>query len=282
MKAGTVAGALRWATGRLAGAGINDPRLEAEVLLAYVLGIERTQLLAELKSVLGREELTSYLAVVERRASRYPLQYITGRAEFMSLSLEVGPGVLIPRPDTEVLVEEIIDEVGEENSKVIVDVGTGCGNIAASLKYYLKKCQVYAVEVDPVALRFARRNASRLGLEIIFVQGDLLEPFLDRGPFFDVVVSNPPYIRSDLLPLLPPEVQHEPVVALNGGPDGLDVYRRLVDQARVVLKPRGILAVEIGWDQREAVTSLFARAGYVDVRVVPDLAGRDRVVAGYR
>jgi release factor glutamine methyltransferase len=277
--------ALRGASARLH-AVTDAPYLESEVLLAHVLGTSRTALLAHPEQILTSEQLSNYRVLVRRRASGCPLPYLTGRVEFYGLEFEVTPEVLIPRPDTETLV----DLACARQPRAVVDVGTGSGCIAVSLALHLPKVIVYAVEISPAALAVARRNVERHGVagRVRLIVGDVLTP---RPGLVDLIVSNPPYIPTGQCASLPASVRdHEPRLALDGGPDGLAVIRRLLAQAPAVLRgpercgragrrPGGGLLIEIGANQGEAARRL-ARAFFprATVRVHPDLAGRDRVL----
>lgn len=263
-------------------AGIPQPRLEAELLLAHVLEESTLRVITHDERPLTPAQWETYQQVVRQRGSGYPLQYITGRQEFMSLMFKVTPQVLIPRSDTEVLVETVLALKGDFAGRPcrILDVGTGSGAIAVSLAFYWPEAQVTAVDLSPGALAVARENARRHGVQVEWVQGDGLTPFLAAGRQFDLIVSNPPYIPSPQLSSLQREVQHEPALALDGGPDGLRFYRRLAGEAPGCLAPGGYLALEIGWDQGEAVKVLLLAAGFQAVTVHPDYAGRDRVVTG--
>ena len=247
------------------------------MLLSYVLERPRAALLTHPEHRLSTAELTRFYALVQDYAAGYPLPYLTGKIEFYGLDIEVTPEVLIPRPDTELLVELAVDR----HPRTVVDVGTGSGCIAVALAKQLPGLQVYAIDISPAVLAVARRNAERHGVEeqIQFLAGDLL----DRRPApVDLIVSNPPYVSSDELASLPPAIRyHEPRLALDGGPDGLDVIRRLVSQSEGLLEEGGTLLVEIGADQGVEVQAI-ARTVFPEadtlVRIHPDLAGRDRVL----
>jgi len=267
------------------------PHLEAEVLLAHVLETSRTSLLAHSEHILTPDQLANYQVLIRRRASGYPLPYLTGRVEFYGLEFGVTPEVLIPRPETETLVDLAL----ARRPATVVDVGTGSGCIAISLAVYLPKAIIYAIEISPAALAVARRNADRHGVtgRVHLTVGNLLSP--RPGPV-DLIVSNPPYIPTGKCASLPVSVRdHEPKLALDGGLDGLAFVRRLLAQAPAVLRnpesacpecsrraagrPGGGLLIEIGADQGEAAKYL-ARTFFpqATVRVHPDLAGRDRVL----
>ena len=259
------------------------PRLEAEVLLADVLDASRAVLIAHPERPLTPAQLDRYQALVRRRAADYPLPYLTGRLEFYGLEFEVTPEVLIPRPETETLVELALTR----RPRSAVDVGTGSGCIAVSLAVHLPEATIYATEISPAALAVARRNAERHGVaeRVRLLAGDLLSPC--PGPV-DLIVSNPPYVSTGERASLPASVRdYEPSLALDGGPDGLDVVRRLLAQAPAVLagplpaegRRGGALLIEIGAGQGEAAATL-ARTFFpqATVRVFPDLAGRDRAL----
>lgn len=277
----TINEALRWAAGVLGGR-----RLEAEVLLAYLLGRERIYLLASPRALLDEQVIRQYRQLVQRRQAGYPLQYLTGRQEFMSLEFVVDPAVLIPRPETELLVEVAIDLAREMASPVLVDVGTGSGAIALSLAYYLPQAGVVGTEISPAALKIAELNARRLGLSrrVVFLQGDLLDPLAGTSSHYpDFIVSNPPYIPTSELACLPADVRYEPREAMDGGQDGLAIYRRLIPAAAALLRPGGCLLLEIGWNQGRVVRELVeAVRAFRQVKVKPDLAGHERVVVAWR
>jgi len=251
------------------------PYLETEVLLAYVLGTSRTSLLAHPERVLTPDQLSIYQSLVRRRASDYPLPYLTGRVEFYGLEFEVTPEVLIPRPETETLVNLAL----ARGPATVVDVGTGSGCVAVSLAVHLPETIICAIEISPAALAVARRNVERHSVtgRVQLLVGDVLNP--RPGPV-DLIVSNPPYIPTGQCASLPASVRdHEPRLALDGGLDGLALIRRLLAQAPAVLHPGGGLLIEIGAYQGEAAVYL-ARTYFpqATVRVHPDLAGRDRVL----
>ena len=251
------------------------PQLEAEVLLSYVLDVPRTVLLAHPEHILASDRLSNYQTLIRHRASGYPLPYLTGCIEFCGLEFEVTPEVLIPRPETETLVDLAL----ARRPATVVDVGTGSGCVAVSLAVHLPEAIIYAIEISPAALAVARRNVERHGIagRVRLMVGDVLSP--RPGPV-DLIVSNPPYIPTGECGSLPASVRdHEPRLALDGGPDGLVIIRRLLAQAPAVLRSGGGLLIEIGAEQGEAASRL-ARTFFpqTTVRVHPDLAGRDRVL----
>ena len=279
----TVLRMMLWSAGYLEAKGVGSARLDAEHMLAHALGVERLQLYLQFERPLVAEELELYRPLLRRRAAREPLQYILGRQAFRELDLEVAKGVLIPRPETELLVEGVLRAVRDDGRAdgTVLDVGTGSGAIALSLAFEGSFASVVASDVDPVALDVARRNAESSGLSdrVDFRAGSLFE-VLDRDERFDVIVSNPPYVAEREVGTLEPEVRDwEPKVALFAGPEGLDVLRLIVAQAADHLKPGGLLAVEIGVGQHDVVSDWLEASGrYADVDVVPDYAGKQRFV----
>jgi len=285
----TILRVLEWTADRFAQAGLESPRLEAEVLLAHGLGVERLRLYLDHDKPLRQEELAAFRQTIRRRLAREPLAYITGEREFWSLGLLVDRAVLIPRPETELLVELSLAAVrardagadGEQLPLTIVDVGTGSGAIAVALARELPTARVLATEIDPAALAVARKNVERCGVgNLELFAGDLLEG-LPEDLRADLIAANPPYICSAELAGLQPEVARwEPARALDGGEDGLAVIRRLVPQAARRLTAGGALLLEIGCDQGAEVRALLEAVGFCEVVVHTDLAGLDRVVAG--
>lgn len=243
----------------------------------HVMEASRAGLLAHPERSLTPAQMSRYKELVDERVSGYPLPHLTGEVEFYGLDFAVTPEVLIPRPDSEVLVDLAL----ARGPTTVVDVGTGSGCIAIALAAHLPEAVVYAIDISPPALAVARDNAERHGLDgrIQFIAGDLL----DRRPGpVDLIVSNPPYVSADEWAMLPPSIRdHEPRLALDGGPDGLEVIRRLLSQSQGLLNPGGALLIEIGASQgeaaREAAETFFPENG-ISVRVHPDLAGRDRVL----
>jgi release factor glutamine methyltransferase len=273
----TILSVLSWTQGRFAERRLPTPRLDAEVLLAHVLRKDRVGLYTHFDQPLQGDELAAYRELIKRRLGGEPVAYLVGKKEFRSLELEVDPRVLVPRPDTEAVVELALACVGE--TPRIVDVGTGSGAIALALKKERPQATVLAIDRSPEAAEVARKNAQRLNLAIDVVVGDLLQPV--EG-MFDLVISNPPYIPSAEISSLPPEVRREPVLALDGGQDGLDVVRRLVKEAGSRLNPGGVLALEVGAGQAPQVAALMKDGGLRDIRVEKDLGGIERAVAGFR
>jgi release factor glutamine methyltransferase len=277
----TVKALLTWTTDYLHKRGIEprEARLEAQVLLGHVMDCPRIELVARSDEEPTDEQTAGFKDLIRRRVDGWPVAYLVGRREFYLLPFEVSPAVLIPRPDTETLVLEALRLLKGKPSPRVLDLGTGSGCIAVSLAHQCKGATVTAVDVSPDALEVARRNADRHGVadRVTVRQGDLFAP-LPADATFDLIVSNPPYITPTELAGLAPEVRdHEPRVALDGGPDGLAFYRRIAADAGRFLAPGGSLLVEVGWTQDEAVRGLFAEALTVGPSV-KDGAGRSRVV----
>lgn len=296
MKPVAIVDYLRLATGYLENCGSGTARLDAELLLADVLDLDRMALYVNFDRPLEPAEVATYRDTLRRRCQGTPIAYITGRKEFLTATLTVNSAVLIPRPETELLVEAIVERLGDgewaKGAPLIADVGTGSGAIAIGLARALPTAELVAVDVSSDALAVARDNAARHDLDdrIQFIAGDLLTPLLvpPRDERYagqlDVIVSNPPYIPTNELEKLPRDIkQYEPRVALDGGPDGLALYRRLVPAAARGLKSGGLLALEIGSDQGPALRSLLADAGgWERIEVLRDYADLDRIVLAWK
>ncbi len=271
----TVLELIRWTHGHFERNGVPTPRLDAELLLGHVLGKPRIELYTSFDRDVGNAERADFRELVRRRADeRVPVSYLTGVREFWSLPFKVTPEVLIPRPDSETLVRVAL----EMAPRRICEVGTGSGCLAAALASELPEAQILALDCSPGALEVARANLAELGLEgrVELLLSDGLAAA--RGPF-DLVLSNPPYIPSAELPGLGPEVGHEPPLALDGGPDGLDVLRRLIGEAPECLARPGWLALEVGEGQAPRVADECRAQGASRVEFHKDLAGVERVVA---
>jgi release factor glutamine methyltransferase len=290
-----VRGALKQGIEHLENARVPSAALAAEILLIHALRCDRTFLYRHPEEPLGPDVAELFSALIARRAAGEPAQYLTGKQEFWGLEFEVAPGVLIPRPETEHLIEVALERIGalrRDAALRIADVGTGSGSIAVALAKELPNAQIVAADISPDALAFAQRNATRLGFanRIQFVESDLLAAI--HGPIeglminvpFDLIVSNPPYVAGDEAATLPREVRdHEPHVALFGGPTGIEIYSRLIEQASVALVADGTLVIELGYDSAERVRALIDQAGvWTNVSVTNDLAGIPRVLATTR
>lgn len=263
---------------RLASAGIDEAEIDARLLLEYVCGTDRNQLIVYGQEPVREEELQRYQKLVKQRANRIPLQHLTGVQSFMGLDFQVNEHVLIPRQDTEILVEEVLRHL--HDGMQILDLCTGSGCILISLMRYSNDCQGIGADISPEALKVAVENAKRLipEEEIRFVESNLYERV--EG-MFDIIVSNPPYIPAGIIETLMPEVRdHEPRLALDGSEDGLIFYRRIINECREHLKGGGMLFFEIGFDQGADVRELMEQAGFLEVEVSKDYAGLDRVVSG--
>jgi len=287
--------ALRWAADRLRRAGCDTPRLDTEVLLAHVTDRRREALLAHPEQILTPDEAVRFRDVVARRGARCPVAYLTGRREFLSLEFEVGPGVLIPRPETELLVEVAVSLAGRGpglrlagRGLCLADVGTGSGAVALALARLLPGAAILATDISAAALAWAARNAARLLPEgpphrVTFHPGDLLEALevIDPRPVLDGVVANLPYVSEADWAGLPSDVRdYEPVAGLLGGPDGLDLFRRLAAQLPDYLAPHGFVCLEVGLGQASAVRSLLEATGlFAATAAHRDLAGHERVVS---
>lgn len=275
----------RLAAEHLAGRGVSDPRLDAELLLAHVLGVRRLDLYLQFERPLEPAEVAAYREAIRRRSRREPLQYITGEAHFRELVLRVDGRVLVPRPETEVLVGAVLQWAGERRpGGAVLDLGTGSGAILISLLVEGRFGCGVGTDVSADALAVARENAARASVvdRVELRQGSVWEPIGD-GERFDVIVSNPPYVADTEREALMPEVRdYEPSFALFAGADGLSVVREIVRGAAERLAPGGLLGLEVGPGQAAAVMELAGRHGLAGARVVEDLAGRERVVLASR
>ena len=298
-----------WGCGQLTDAGISESQLDARLLLEYCCGTDRNTLLVHGEKSISAQEYENYADCIARRKEHVPLQQITGEQNFMGLTFDVYENVLIPRQDTEVLVEEVMRHL--HDGMRILDMCTGSGCILLSLLHYSNDCTGVGVDISEEALQAARMNARKIlgierngqecadrivnreavpddeseepaetGKKVLLIQSDLFEQ-LDSRDKFDIIVSNPPYIRTDVIETLMPEVKaYEPHLALDGREDGLYFYREIIAQAGAYLNREGMLFFEIGYDQGEEVRRLMENAGYSEVEVVKDFAGLDRVVYG--
>ena len=290
----TVLEVIRWTVARFTERDLATPRLDAELLVAHALGLPRVQLSVPFDRPLLPEKLEAIRALIKRRQAGESVAYLVGKKEFWGLEFAVDARVLVPRPDTETLIEVarerlaggVIPSVDEAPAAVqtpprLADVGTGSGAIALTLAKLFPAATVFAVDISPGALEVARGNAERLGSAVTFVEGDLAAPLGPHAPF-SLIAANLPYIPSGEMATLPPEVKSEPALALDGGADGLALVRRLVAGAPALLAPGGALVLEIGVGQAAATAELLRGAGFGDVRVGRDLGGIDRVVSGVR
>ena len=263
--------------GRLRDCGVREAELDARLLLEYVCGTDRNTLLAHPEREVTEAEAEEFFRLIARREKREPLQYITGAREFMGLTFETSPDTLIPRQDTECLVEEAMKELHDGMEILDLCCGTGC--ILLSLLKYSNDCKGFGVDLNESAVELAKKNAKNLGIEAKFAVSDLFEAVDGK---YDVITSNPPYIPTKVIETLDPEVKSfEPMTALDGGEDGLDFYRVIAAEAKNYLKRGGMIFLEIGFDQGEDVSKLLEENGYKNVAVIKDLAGLDRVVKAH-
>ena len=270
---------------KLIDAGIEDAVLDARLLLEYICHTDRNELIVHADCQRSSMEEQFYKIVIEKRASHIPLQHITGEQEFMGLSFQLNEHVLIPRQDTEILVEEVMRHLSD--GMRILDICTGSGCILLSLLKYSNECEGVGIDISSDALRVAQENAQRLQLDATFLEGDLFLPLKSfqssktSDTLFDIIVSNPPYIETKVIDTLMPEVRlHEPVSALDGGEDGLYFYRKIVAEAPRFMRKGAYLFFEIGCAQAQTVAMFMQEAGFVQIEVLKDYAGLDRVVFG--
>lgn len=255
---------------------IADARWDAGRLLEHICHLDRGQLIVRGEKSMGEDEEEKYKEAIKERATHRPLQYMIGSQEFMGLPFFVNEHVLIPRQDTECLVEEVLKKVQDEMA--VLDMCTGSGCIILSIAHYKRKIIAKASDISQDALTVARENKKRLGLDVEFIESDLFQKIEGK---YDIIVSNPPYIKKEELGELMEEVRdYEPFLALDGGEDGLSFYRRIGKEARRFLKKGGWMFFEIGYDQGEEVISIMEKYGYEDISCVKDLGGQNRIIYG--
>ena len=277
----SVAEILKSAVARLEAENIDTPRLDAEILLAHVLDWRRLSLYVDADKILSLESILRFNELINRRLEGVPVAYLTGAKDFMGLTFAVNENVLIPRPDTEILTEGVGKYLRGQGGGNFLDLGTGSGAICVSILKFVKSARACAVDISAEALAVAKFNAQKFHVDdrAEFFCGDLFAPV--EGKIFDAIVSNPPYIPTNQLATLQTEVRREPQLALDGGADGLNFYRRIISDAPRFLVSGGLLAVEIGINQAAAVENLMTAAGFGNVEIFKDLAGIERVVAGF-
>ncbi len=277
----TVLSLLDWTTGHLASRGFDEARLHVELLLAHVLQLKRLDLYLQFDRPLSQEELASFRTLYERRLKHEPLQYLVGETEFMGMKFTVSPGVLIPRPETEVLVEEAIRILKEKQLPAprVLDVGCGSGNIGIPIAKEFPSSKILGIDSDEAAVTLARQNARSHALgNMEFERRDILRETLDDRRFA-MVLSNPPYIPANEMAALQEEVRiFEPRGALTDEHDGMTLYRRLAEVGTSLLEPDGVIGLEVGCNQSDAVSELFRQSGFSRVRSVVDFAGIERVI----
>jgi release factor glutamine methyltransferase len=287
----TVRRLLEWTPGFFQKKGVDQPRLAAELLLAHVLIVPRIKLYTDYDRIVDEKTLAAFRELVGRAGEQEPTAYLTGRAHFFNLEFDVTPDVLIPRPDTETLVENVLQTVRHQSgleAPRVLDLCTGSGCIAAALAKSLKNAIVLAIDISGPAVAIAKRNIEQLGLadRVSVEQGDLFEPIgriVDARPF-DLIVANPPYIPSDQVPTLDKSVREfEPLAALDGGVDGLTIHRRILERAPHHMVPAGRIFLEIAFDQGPAAREMMsAFPAFDEVRILKDYGGRDRVLTAVR
>lgn len=258
---------------------IEEPNLKARLLMQFILNKSRQYLLVHDDEELTRIQEKAYLEGIEKISKGVPLQHITHSQEFMKMNFYVNEDVLIPRPDTEILVEEVINISNKANKVKILDMCTGSGIIAISLAKYIKNSEITAVDISPKALRIAKLNAKNNNVEekITFIESDLFNNIVKEK--YDIIVSNPPYIKNEVIKSLDKEVQKEPYIALAGGEDGLEFYRKIINQGFEYLKFNGYLCLEIGYDQKKEVIDIInSEEKYSEIYAKKDLAGNDRII----
>jgi release factor glutamine methyltransferase len=273
-----------WTTDDLRKRGIDSARVDAELIVAHALGIDRVKVVLSPERALTNEELDTIKALVKRRRAFEPVAYLRGHRDFYGRTFRVDARVLVPRPDTETLIEVALDRLrGRDLSARVIDLCTGSGCVAVTLKLERPTIAVDATDLSADAIAVARDNARRLGAvwNVSFGAGDLFTPRGEPRPVYDLVVANPPYIPTAEIATLQPDIKdHEPAIALDGGSDGLDLMRRIVEASTRWLRPGGAVALEIGAGQSAAVRAIFEKNGYSDVRATKDYGGVERVISG--
>lgn len=282
----TIRKLITWASEYLEGHGVESPRLSAELILGRVLELERLQLYLRFDQPLSPEELAAFKELLIRRRAHEPVAYILGRREFYGLEILVGPGVLVPRPETEHLVEEGLKALQGVDNPRILDLCTGSGCVALALAHEKPGAMVLGVDISKQALAFARKSADALELSqrVTWLNGELYDPVAAAGGFFDLITANPPYVRENEWQGLSPEVRdYEPRQALVSGPGGLELVSQIIAGSRAYLQPFGALLMEVGAGQAAAALKIASRAGiFEQVRAVKDLAGIERVLVCQR
>lgn len=288
----TIGQTLKWVSKLFKSVEIINPERETELLLSYFLKMNRSEIYLNSDRALKNKEKKQLENMIQERIRKIPLQYITKHQEFMGMDFLVEKGVLIPRPETEILVERVIERLKKRKSSShlkIVDLGTGTGIIAISIAKFIKDITIYATDISKESLQVALKNAQKHNCEdkIIFLQGDLFRPFLGKieKNSLDVIISNPPYVNSDDFKLLPPEIKdNEPKIALYGGVDGIDYYRKIVKEGPKFLKRDGFIALEVGLNQAKIIKELILKENNYrkNVEIFKDYSGIERVVIAYR
>jgi release factor glutamine methyltransferase len=287
----TIRKLLEWTSGFFSRKEVDSPRLSAELLLAHVLAVPRIKLYTDYERPLGEKELATFRDLVKRAGEQEPIAYLTGKSYFFNLELAVGPGVLIPRPDTETLVENVLQLIRNTpgmDSPRVLDLCTGSGCIACAIASRVKTASVTAIDLSETAVAIAQKNVEQLKVadRVVVLQGDLYAPLTDTvdAQPFHLIVSNPPYIPSGQIESLDRNVRdYEPHLALDGGPDGLVIHRRILEQAAYRLLPGGHIFMEIAFDQGHCAMELMsAQPDLQNARLLKDYGGKDRVVTATR
>ncbi len=259
---------------------IEEYNLKTKILLSSILNKPKEYIMIHEDDELEEKEEKEFFLKLEKLKNNEPIQYIINSQEFMGLDFFVDNNVLIPQSDTEILVQEVINIANKYNQKLdILDLCTGSGAIVVSLAKKIKNCNFWASDISKDALKIAKKNASNNGVIVSFIESDLFENF-SKFDKFDIIASNPPYIKTDVIKMLSEEVKKEPKIALDGGKDGLFFYRKIIKEAKKYLKNGGILALEIGYDQKDEVEKLFKENEYIEIYSKKDFAQNDRVVVG--
>lgn len=262
-------------------AQIESYLLDSQLLLGKVLNKDKLFIMINRGFNVNHQQKNEFSRLIDLRKSKMPIKYILGECEFMGMNFMVKPGVLIPRPDTEILVEEVIKHINEKAYTKVCDVCSGSGAIGIAIAGFIKDANVMLYDISCDAVAVAKLNIEKFDLSkrVNAVNSDLLQVAIDENRKFEVVVSNPPYIRKEVIPTLMEDVKnYEPYIALNGGEDGLDFYRRITEESLLVLEKGGLLAFEIGYDQREEVEDILLKSGFKTMGCIKDLSGNDRVI----
>lgn len=256
---------------------IQDANIKARLLLQYILNQSKQELVINSEKIVDKIKINEYEECIKKLISGTPLQYITHIQQFMGLDFYVDENVLIPQPDTEILVEESIKLINKKQTAEILDLCTGSGAIAISIAYYCKQIKMTATDISKSAINVARKNAKSNNVNINFIESDLFNQIPEKN--FDFIVSNPPYIETDVINTLNEDVKNEPYIALNGGKDGMDFYKKILDEAHNYLNQNGYLLLEIGYNQAKAITDLqYNNLKLLTQQPIKDLAGNDRVM----
>ena len=268
-------------------AGVENPILDGELILMHVLGVGREKLVINRDDILDKDLIDKYLGLIKECALGKPLQYIIGYKEFMGLDFKVGAGVLVPRSDTEIIVEKIIDLLKGKKAPIIADICTGSGAIGISLAYYIRDSYIYALDISKKALEYCKANAIKNNVidRLEIIEGDLLKPLYAKAleGEIDVLLSNPPYISKREMEKLPDNIRsYEPHLALYGGEDGLDYYKKIIQGASALIKKGGILIFEISYNYGEILKEIIENTGlFRDIKIEQDLAGKNRCIYCY-